>query len=490
MADDSIVIGADHPAQTQTFRIAPKDAAPNSRLRIDLQTVACFQISAPGFDLDSSFLVPEMRGELGTLAELLVRHPEAPLSVFGHADPSGRDERNKALSGRRAAAVYALLVRRVDIWEQLFKSQVEGAGDDWSYRHIQIMLQSVDRPDGGPYYDGPIDGKEGDDSKEAVSDFQTDNDLGIDGDAGPETRKVLFEAYMDHLCTPTDGGAPFDVDPAFFLGASEDEKGKADFQGCGEFNPFLVFSKAEAEQLRGGANQAARAAENALNRRVLILFFAPGTHVPPAEWPCPRASEGSAGCRRRFFHKGDERRQPAEERRTFDGSRDTFACRFYQRLVFHSPCERPTSAPRSYDFVLQEPRDTLKEAESLRLRSDDGSFDQVLTPSDGLVSAQGLLMRFTLVRPNKKYTLIHNPGEDGGLTIFADVPIDQITDFGNVTEAPVLRDPVPPSEPRTPDPPSPDPVLANADEEPLEDAPDFHEPDPFEDGDASEEEEA
>jgi len=32
-------------------------------------------------------------------------HPACPLSVFGHADPVGSDDYNKALSGRRAMAV-------------------------------------------------------------------------------------------------------------------------------------------------------------------------------------------------------------------------------------------------------------------------------------------------------------------------------------------------------------------------------------------------
>src|SRR5262249_54111571 len=73
--------------------------------------------------------------------------------------------------------------------------------------------------------------------------------------------------------------------------------------------------------------------------------FAPGRRVNPAAWPCPRAKEGVAACRKRFFPDGEVRRNPQGGRREFDDTKDTFACRFYQLITDDSPCERVNPAP-------------------------------------------------------------------------------------------------------------------------------------------------
>jgi hypothetical protein len=80
-----------------------------------------------------------------------------------------------------------------------------------------------------------------------------------------------------------------------------------------------------------------------------MFFFPPGFKVDTAKWPCPRADEGSAGCKKRFWSNHEERRKPKpEERRAYgrdpdfplaEGTHDTFACRFYDRLARRSPCE-------------------------------------------------------------------------------------------------------------------------------------------------------
>ena len=61
--------------------------------------------------------------------------------------------------------------------------------------------------------------------------------------------------------------------------------------------------------------------------------------IPPNR-PCPRATEGVAGCENRFFVNGDQRRTTrlSGADRTFEDSEDTFACRFYQRISSGSPC--------------------------------------------------------------------------------------------------------------------------------------------------------
>src|SRR5262249_5106662 len=90
----------------------------------------------------------DIRIELAVLADLvgeLGRFYKHPLSVFGHADPSARgtqsqkDEYNKALSGRRAISIYALLIARgephlaVTLWQQI------AAYESWGKDHREMM---------------------------------------------------------------------------------------------------------------------------------------------------------------------------------------------------------------------------------------------------------------------------------------------------------------------------------------------------------------
>jgi hypothetical protein len=148
---------------------------------------------------------------------------------------------------------------------------------------------------------------------------------------------------MDKLCggDVASGSPPIlKLQKTDFLGRGGDAAGKADFQGCGEFNPALIFSKQEERKFAQQQDKTERNAANAPNRRVMALLFRKGSVVDPAKWPCPRASEGVAGCRKRFFSDGDHRRSkqfPDLERKA-EVNKDTFACRFYDRLTTHSPC--------------------------------------------------------------------------------------------------------------------------------------------------------
>ncbi len=81
---------------------------------------------------------------------------------------------------------------------------------------------------------------------------------------------------------------------------------------------------------------------NSPNRRVVVLMFRVGSSVSPGKWPCPAAVDGVAGCKQRFWSDGETRRSSRlpNDDREFSKSKDTFACRFYQRLTTSSPCER------------------------------------------------------------------------------------------------------------------------------------------------------
>lgn len=318
--------------------------------------VACWRVDDVRFRFDSSFVQPEVAEEIdalkivreenrleaglpGTAGQITVIHPR--ISIFGHADPTSDDDYNKQLSGRRATAIYGLLTRDVALWEELFSQPL--GNDKWGTSAIQLMLGELG------FSPGPADGKVGPQTSEAIRSFQTAAGLPATGEAGPSTRAKLFLAYMDLLC-----GADFKLSKTEDFLAGTDADGKGDYQGCSEFNPVLLFSESEQKEFSKPENRETRNAENASNRRVMVLLFQPGARVTASRWPCPRAKESAAGCRKRFWSNGEQRRSERlpDERREFRKTADTFACRFYHRLNSESPCEQLLRMAGSHISVL------------------------------------------------------------------------------------------------------------------------------------------
>jgi hypothetical protein len=272
------------------------------------------------------------------------------MCLFGHADPVGKEGYNKTLSGSRAKATYALLTRNLDMWEELFHDHSWGLS---STQKILMFLEAEELakptpPDAPPappveVFAGPPDGKNTKEWKAAVERFQTEHqdELKVDGDAGKNTRRVLYRIYMDTICCRADAEAtPFKVEPSAFLGQGADKKGKGDYQGCSEFNTVLLLSKAEEQEFKDTKDELGRNQANAPNRRVVMYFFPAGLTIDVKKWPCPTVDQGPAGCRLRFWSDHEERRKQDEElRREYKEKRDTFACRFYDRLARRSPCE-------------------------------------------------------------------------------------------------------------------------------------------------------
>ncbi len=388
-------VAADHPPlPTHEVLVGPTTADKHNTLRASILPLACWRCDDIRFDFDSSFVRPEIAQEMRTLADLREKHPGATLSIFGHADPVGDDMYNKQLSGRRATVIYGLLTRDADLWERLYQQE------QWDPRTLQTMLATVQRPseasnqDGSsgvpqnpspgsplsepgagvedttgqpdhptptqpppnpttPYYTDKIDGQVGSQTTTAVKDFQSDRGLPSHGTVGPSTRRELFLAYMDAICRDRKN-QPYTLDKHDdFLARGQDPGGKGDYQGCSEFNPKLIFSQEEERRFRQYGHRDERNAENAPNRRVIALMFRPGAKVSPDYWPCPRVQEGVAACKKRFWSNGQHRRSHRlpNERREFENTQDTFACRFYHRLTVKSPCERPmiTFNIRLYD---------------------------------------------------------------------------------------------------------------------------------------------
>jgi hypothetical protein len=311
--------------------VAPTDQQDFNALRLILLPIACWRLEDLRFDFDSSFVRPEAAEEMAALAGLRKEHPGAGASIFGHADPVGDDDYNKKLSGRRAIAIYALLTRDVARWEKLYSNKL--GGDDWGVRSIQWMLTTVG------FDPGHVDGKMGGITKQAVKDYQTSKGLSVDGDPGPDTRKALFGDYMDAVCKDGDG-KPYTLDPkADFLSQSADGGLRGDVQGCSEFNLMVVFSQDEDQAYQPEKKHSERDAANLPNRRVLVFLFPPGAKIDLDKWPCPGFDDGPATCKAAFWPDGDTRRAPGDKHRAYVDTKDTMACRFYDRMARRSPCE-------------------------------------------------------------------------------------------------------------------------------------------------------
>lgn len=304
-SSDGGIAGKHAAAGTPQLLVGSATADQFNTITFRLVPIACFRVDDIRFAFDSSFVASDpndkndIRTDLQLLVDLLEANPESPLTVFGHADPVGNDDPNKQLSGRRATVIYALLISSTDpdsavkLWQGVAKTE------NWGADQRQQMQSLTGLPDGTPDAD-------------------------------------LFKAYMQKL-TP----AGLKLGKKDFLGQGKDPKGKGDFQGCSEFNPQLIFSKEKNDAFEKDKDKTARNDANSINRRVIVLLFQKGSKVEPANWPCPRATEGTGVCRTRFFVNGDSRRSrrlPDKDRK-FDDKQDTFACRFYQKLLTDSPCE-------------------------------------------------------------------------------------------------------------------------------------------------------
>ena len=437
MSGPEDVLAGRHPVRlTVVHPVAPAVGGPmlNELHAPFPKPVACWRLPAPFFGFDSSLLLPDAAPGLALLREQVTANPSAVATIFGHADPVGDDDHNKTLSGRRARALYALLTRKVDAWLDLFAPT---EGDRWGLASTQTMLAHLRRPSTGErYYTGAVDGAFGPRTDEAIRAFQTDSALSVDGIAGPRTRRVLYALYMDAICVGP-GEEPFAMRPDQFLGDPERNAtgdGKGAYQGCSELNPILLLSAADRARDTKAADKTARNAKNAVNRRLMVLFFAKESfpaYDGAAEadaWPCPAWNEGIAGCRPQLWPDGEARRTPAEEERRYTRDRRTMACSWYDRFARLSPCEGRASR----DFCVRlhfKAEEVGRHAESLRLFSSDGAVDLRKEVGDALVLEDFVDVVFEEVPAALKYSLeVTRPGADAFL-LFEEVAFRELDGF-------------------------------------------------------------
>ena len=153
---------------------ATQTGSERNTLRSSVVPFACWRAHDMRFKFDSSFVLPTIKAEIRTLKDLMDENTlpdetgqpkyKPALSVFGHADPIGSDGYNKVLSGKRAQSIYALLVRDVDLWDDLYEHPQ--GNDRWEPEVIEAMQSELEQP--------------------------------LSGNLSQTQRKGLYKDYMDH----------------------------------------------------------------------------------------------------------------------------------------------------------------------------------------------------------------------------------------------------------------------------------------------------
>ena len=203
--------------------------------------------------------------------ELVKRKPKCPLAVFGHADPVGRDSYNKTLSGRRALAVYAVLTRDVELWEQKLYKQPFG-GDRWGERENQIMLTALGYP---PPAEGETDGT--DETDDPTKAFPTPAGSGGRRPDRPANPRPAVQPFIWICFAPAPTARPTSSPNKTSWPAAKILTAKATTRAAANSIRYCWCRSRSTDEHRRPENHPLRNEVNAPNRRVLVFLFKPGT---------------------------------------------------------------------------------------------------------------------------------------------------------------------------------------------------------------------
>lgn len=251
---------------------------------------SCWRVTLGADHPDPRFVEPSAQGAFAEFKSLRKKMSDAPLAIFGHMPDVGVPDQQQRAGAEAALAVVGVLTRDAGLWISAFNS---GKG---SRELLQDRLAAAGFPVGDPR-----------------------------GEIGDSTRDQL-EAYLAWLFpfSPLDSGEITIV------------------RSCSGFNPVLVTSESSAEDKK--------AERQKFNRRVVVLFLAPGTTA--SDWPCPQPGDGTGACMARFWSDRDKRAKRGTKPRLYRppwsdfevpkpyrGDPATMGCRFYERLIFGLGCE-------------------------------------------------------------------------------------------------------------------------------------------------------
>jgi outer membrane protein OmpA-like peptidoglycan-associated protein len=210
------------------------------------------------FNTKKSFLLPTALPGVRKLRKLYRDNDPCELLVVGHADTTAGAATNDPLSLERAKSVIAFLEDDVDAWLAFYETGIPEARR-WGSVEDRLMIVSMpgfaDKPKG----------------QDKVRWFQQTRGLGVDGKAGPETRRKLIEEYMS-----LDGASL----------ADEGLRITATAHGCGEHFPLDDTGE-------GLDPKPADPKRDPVDRRVELFFFEPEFGIVPKP-PGENSAAGSA----------------------------------------------------------------------------------------------------------------------------------------------------------------------------------------------------
>ncbi|MCR9161270.1 MAG: OmpA family protein [Nannocystaceae bacterium] len=354
-----------------------------NRLRLEPRVVACWAVGDGVFDFGHKFVGKDAKPDFQRFNAIRKQHPHAQIALFGHTDAVGSETYNHQLGYERAMAVFAVLKHDPDLWYDLFRNDRDGL------RLLKAELEA-----------------EGETIKDAPGAF------------GAST----LEAVRAHF---TRIGPPDPVPNHDFLSA-----GQAAVQSCAEFNPVLVPAPWMFEVLQ---EQEHRVALQAVNRRVVALFFDPAT-VTHFTWPCPPGGGGPTKCKARFWKASRAAIRTTDDGlqwwpRAFRGnpklpwiaSEQVFACRFHQRLVHERRCEQvdPYAVIPKEELEPPEKPEVPPPPPPNKRRHKIPTFPPTPTPPDVLPE---VIVNCEHPFRFNKHTLAEESGEMKGEDAFAVVP--------------------------------------------------------------------
>ncbi len=251
------------------------------------------------FETNKSFLLPTGRASVMAVFQGRQDFPQRKLAVFGHADATGSDAHNNALTQFRAQTAHALLLKDPDVWLRRLDGTPVVTESPWGNREIQFMLKSLG------HYNGNIDGVYNPATRTAAKAWLGTTPLPVtaDGSLDRAARRRLIAAYMDHLLPTALVAGDFFRDGA----------GQTALWGCGKAFPLIASDPANGQNRR--VTFVLRITEP-----VPIVLGVQGAAVPYRQWISPEAEAAAhtednppftLGCWDSGFGRGDDFRNTA-----------------------------------------------------------------------------------------------------------------------------------------------------------------------------------
>ena len=365
----------------------------------------CNEIPGAHFAFGRSFPLSVALEPLAAIAQALSDDDGRKAMIFGHTDLSGPEALNKALSERRAKALYALLTQDADAWEALYSGTADGPDwkEKWDLEEIKHMLNTLGVTDdaGSTLEETRVADAS---ATQAIRRFQAGNypEKPAEQAALPQSdtldaagRKELFLAYAKRISRkPVDKGRLSSI-------------GGSPYMGCGEYNPLSLSVKDDE------------------SRRAVIFVYDPAAE--PQSLPCALGNTGpcKSNC------------GPLATAPDPDG-KPPYRCKIYQAVASKCPCQG--GADVNHDLVVRIPLplDVVNGFEHvLILESDDGTISRTQTlKSDARALDADESEIFFPNLPHAHQYRLRAEGVPDPYEVFPFTPFEDLSDLSDIAPAP------------------------------------------------------